>query len=64
MNNLKPLVNTKELWTAFLEELERRLDEVHRQLEQANSAEDLYRLQGQAACLRKFKYLREKVNGQ
>ncbi len=63
MNNLKPLVNDKDLWESFLAELNSRLAEVHRQMEQANSAEDLYRLQGQAACLNKFKYLREKVNG-
>jgi len=63
MNNLKPLVNDKALWESFLAELDSRLAEVHRQMEQANSAEDLYRLQGQAACLNKFKYLRDKVNG-
>jgi hypothetical protein len=63
MNNLKPLVNDKALWESFLAELNSRLAEVHRQMEQANSAEDLYRLQGQAACLNKFKYLRDKVNG-
>jgi len=63
MHNLKPLVNDKALWESFLAELNSRLSEVHRQMEQANSAEDLYRLQGQAACLNKFKYLRDKVNG-
>ena len=63
MHNLKPLVNDKALWESFLAELTTRLAEVHRQMEQANSVEDLYRLQGQAACLNKFKYLREKVNG-
>ena len=63
MHNLKPLVNDKALWESFLAELNTRLAEVHRQMEQANLAEDLYRLQGQAACLNKFKYLREKVNG-
>jgi len=63
MSNLKSLVNDKDLWESFLSELSSRLAEVHRQMEQASSAEDLYRLQGQAACLNKFKYLREKVNG-
>ena len=63
MHNLKPLVNDKPLWESFLAELNSRLAEVHRQMEQAGSVEDLYRLQGQAACLNKFKYLREKVNG-
>ena len=63
MNNLKPLVNDKDLWESFLAELTTRLAEVHRQMEQANSVEDLYRLQGHAACLNKFRYLRDKVNG-
>ena len=63
MNNLKPLVNDKALWESFLAELEDRLKEVHKSMEQAPRAEDLFRLQGQAACLNKFKYLRDKVNG-
>lgn len=63
MDNLKPLVNNKDLWESFLAEINFRLKEVHRQMEQAASVEDLFRLQGQAACLNKLKYLREKVNG-
>tara|TARA_R110000803_G_scaffold205331_1_gene271922 strand:- start:861 stop:1052 length:192 start_codon:yes stop_codon:yes gene_type:complete len=63
MHNLKPLVNDKALWESFLDEVQHRLNEVHKQMEQAHSAEDLYRLQGQAACLNKFKFLRDKVNG-
>jgi len=63
MHNLKPLLNDKALWESFLEELQSRLNDVHRQMEQAQSIEDLYRLQGQAACLNNFKFLREKVNG-
>lgn len=63
MDNLKPLVNNKDLWESFLAEINSRLNEVHRQMEQAASVEDLFRLQGQAACLNKLKYLREKVNG-
>tara|TARA_R110000822_G_scaffold122641_1_gene256807 strand:- start:45 stop:236 length:192 start_codon:yes stop_codon:yes gene_type:complete len=62
MHNLKPLVNDKPLWESFLAELQDRLNEVHRQMEQATSSEDLFRLQGQAACLNKFKFLRDKVN--
>jgi len=63
MNNLKPLVNDKALWESFLAELQSRLNDVHKQMEQAPEANDLFRLQGQAACLNKFKYLRDKVNG-
>lgn len=63
MHNLKPLVNDKALWESFLEELQSRLNDVHKQMEQAPLVEDLYRLQGQAAALNKFKFLRDKVNG-
>ena len=63
MHDLKPLVNDKALWESFLAELQERLNDVHRQMEQATAVEDLFRLQGQAACLNKFKYLRDKVNG-
>jgi len=63
MHNLKPLVNDKALWESFLEEVQSRLNSVHKQMEQAQSVDDLYRLQGQAACLNNFKFLREKVNG-
>lgn len=63
MNNLKPLVNDKALWESFVAELEERLDQVHRQMEQASSAEELFRLQGETSCLRRLKFLRDKVNG-
>ena len=59
MHNLKPLVNDKALWESFLEELQSRLNDVHKQMEQAHDANDLYRLQGQAAALNKFKFLRD-----
>ena len=63
MNNLKPLVNDKVLWDSFIEEVDKRISEVHRVMEQSTRAEDLYRLQGQAFALRKMKQLRDQVNG-
>ena len=63
MNNLKPLVNDKVLWDSFLEEVDKRISEVHRVMEQSTRAEDMYRLQGQAFALRKIKQLRYQVNG-
>ena len=63
MINLKPLVNDKVLWDSFLEEVDRRISEVHRVMEQSSRAEELYRLQGQAFALRKIKQLRDQVNG-
>ena len=63
MINLKPLVNDKVLWDSFLEEVDRRISEVHRVMEQSSRSEELYRLQGQAFALRKMKQLRDQVNG-
>jgi hypothetical protein len=63
MNNLKPLVNDKPLWESFLEEMDTRLAETHRAMEQTDNSNSLYRLQGQATTLRKLKQLREYVNG-
>ena len=63
MINLKPLVNDKVLWDSFLEEVDRRISEVHRVMEQSSRAEELFRLQGQAFALRKIKQLRDQVNG-
>lgn len=61
--NLKPLTNDKTLWTDFLEELEVRISECHKGLEQASDPVLVYRYQGQIEALNKLKYLREKVNG-
>jgi hypothetical protein len=62
MNNLKPLVNDKPLWDSFLQELDNRLDDIHRAMEQTDSTNSLYRLQGQTIAIRKLKQLREYVN--
>jgi|TARA_R110000764_G_scaffold40383_2_gene90234 hypothetical protein len=62
MSNLKSLVNDKPLWESFLEELEKRLNEIHKAMEQTDQTNSLYRLQGQAIAIRKLKQLREYVN--
>jgi hypothetical protein len=62
MNNLKPLVNDKPLWDSFLQELDNRLDDIHRAMEQTDNTNSLYRLQGQTIAIRKLKQLREYVN--
>mgnify|MGYP003629112800 FL=1 len=60
--SLKSLVNDKPLWDSFTEELDKRLADTHRAMEQGNDCHSLYRLQGQATALRKLKQLREYVN--
>jgi hypothetical protein len=61
--NLKPLVNNNEIWNSFNEELDRRLNYIHLQMEQTIKQEDLYRLQGEDKSLRRLKLLRDEVNG-
>jgi hypothetical protein len=61
--SLKLLVNNKDIWEAFLEEIEERVEFAHRQLEQASTMEDMFRLQGEVRALRKLYKLRDKVNG-
>jgi|TARA_R100001463_G_scaffold48542_3_gene97737 hypothetical protein len=61
--NLKPLVNDNKLWNSFNEELDRRLNYVHIQIEQTLKPDDLFRLQGEARALRRLKLLRDEVNG-
>ena len=61
--SIKLLVNTKEIWEAFLEEMDEKIERVHVQMEQATTPEDFYRLQGHVTCLRRLKILRDEVNG-
>lgn len=61
--SLKLLVNNKDIWVSFVEELDARIAQVHVQMEQATTPEVLYRLQGQAHALRRLKTLRDQVNG-
>ena len=60
--SLKLLVNDKKIWDSLNEELDRRLNFLHIQMEQALRSEDLYRLQGEARALRKIKQLRDQIN--
>jgi len=62
--SLKLLVNNKEIWDAFNEELDALIAQQQRSMEQQNDPTSLYRLQGQINAYRNLKYLRDKVNGQ
>ena len=61
--SLKLIVNTKDSWDALLVELDHRITFTHKQLEQRNEMEEIYRLQGEVRALRSLKLLRDKVNG-
>lgn len=60
--SLKPFVNSPDLWKAFQEELEDRVDKVHKQMAQLDEPKDLYRGQGELKALRSLQKLRDKVN--
>ena len=61
--SIKLLVNDKKIWDSFNELIDQKLKFVHSQLEQTMKSEDLYRLQGEARAFRRFKLLRDEVNG-
>ena len=61
--SLKLLVNDKNLYDDFLEELDQRISSAQRTLEQVATVEEMYRAQGAITALRNLKLLREKVNG-
>jgi hypothetical protein len=63
LEKLKTMVNTKETWDAFCEEVDVNLDLVHRRFEQTQDTNELFRLQGEARAYRSLKLLRDKVNG-
>ena len=61
--SLKQLVNTKEIWDAFNEELDALIESQHRSMETQTDPIYVYRIQGQIQALRNLKHLRNKVNG-
>jgi len=63
MNNLKPLVNNKDLYEAFQQHIDDLICLQHKQMEQATEPVIFYRAQGAVTTLRKLKLLRETVNG-
>jgi len=61
--SLKRIVNDKEVWDSFLEELEDRISANHRSMENLSDTAEIYRHQGAIKALRQLKYLRDYVNG-
>lgn len=61
--SLKKLVNDKELYDEFLKHVDDLIYLQHKQMEQATEPVIFYRAQGAITQLRKFKLLREQVNG-
>jgi len=61
--SLKRIVNDKEVWDAFIQELEDRISANHRSMENLSDTAEIYRHQGAIKALRQLKYLRDYVNG-
>jgi archaellum component FlaC len=59
---VKLFVNNHDLWTQFLEELDQRISDCHKRIEQVSDMVEVYRTQGEVQALRKLQKLREKVN--
>lgn len=62
--NLKPFVNNRELWNDFLAEIDKRIQECYKKLEQNTDQISLYHAQGEIQALRKLQKLRDKVNAE
>ena len=60
--SLKLLVNNPELWKAFEEEIEERIQLSYKQFSQADEQHVMYRVQWQIYALTALKQLRLKVN--
>lgn len=62
LSALKPFANTPTQWDAFVEMIDMRIDLQQKLLEQSTDLPTINRAQGQIACLRKMKQLRDEVN--
>jgi hypothetical protein len=60
---LKKLVNDKQLWDAYVEYIDIKINSAHIRLEQENKPDNMYRVQGEIASLRRLKYMRDEING-
>ena len=62
MSKIKELTNNKQLWDAFVEELQRSIVNYQRTIEQTEKMSDIYRLQGAISALRRLMQLRDMMN--
>ena len=62
MSKIKELTNNKELWDAFVEELQRSIMNYQRTMEQTEKPSDIYRLQGAISSVRRLLQLKDMMN--
>lgn len=61
--NLKKLTNDPELWKAFVERIDQKIDLATKTMIGSNDYEHILRYQGAIRELQKLKYLKEELNG-
>tara|TARA_R110000737_G_scaffold64473_1_gene92157 strand:- start:3941 stop:4141 length:201 start_codon:yes stop_codon:yes gene_type:complete len=59
---IKLLVNNKDIWDAYNDELDQMLETTRKSLEKADTDLEIYRYQGEIRMIRKMKQLRDRVN--
>jgi hypothetical protein len=59
---LKGMLNSPNLWDAFVEKLEYDIEQHQRKLEQATEMSDVFKAQGAIVALRQLKYLKDEIN--
>jgi len=62
--SLKLFVNDVNLWGDFLSELDKRITDCYKKLEQVSDINEVFRTQGEIQSLRKLQKLRDKVNSE
>lgn len=60
--SLKQLVNNKDIWDAFNQELDLLIAQQHKSIETQTDMASVYRIQGNIQAYRYLKHLRDKVN--
>ena len=61
--SLKRIVNDKEVWDAFIEEMDALIAKEHTSMESISDTAEIYRHQGAIRTLRQLKYMRDRING-
>jgi hypothetical protein len=56
------MLNSPNLWDAFVEKLEYDIEQHQRKLEQATEMSDVFKAQGAIVALRQLKYLKDEIN--
>ncbi len=59
---LRGMLNSPNLWDAFVDKLEYDIEQQQRKLEQATDLQEVFKAQGAIAALRHLKYLKDEIN--